>query len=161
MLTYETHGVLVLMCVAVILVVKQKSSWSEIFRQFLNAFQGPLDWLTFLASIVVAVLQIQHFDSHHDNLYLPDMGSPMWLLRWPTCMMAPHCPSHWRSPSFTSYSFWSQLQLIVKSNQPVYHNFLIHTPIFPLSWPWYQFGEGNGNPLQYSSLENPRDGGAW
>ena len=22
-------------------------------------------------------------------------------------------------------------------------------------------GEGNGNPLQYSSLENPVDGGAW
>ena len=22
-------------------------------------------------------------------------------------------------------------------------------------------GEGNGNPLQCSSLENPRDGGAW
>ena len=22
-------------------------------------------------------------------------------------------------------------------------------------------GEGNGNPLQYSSLENPMDGGAW
>ena len=22
-------------------------------------------------------------------------------------------------------------------------------------------GEGNGNPLQYSWLENPRDGGAW
>ena len=23
------------------------------------------------------------------------------------------------------------------------------------------FGEGSGNPLQYSCLENPRDGGAW
>ena len=23
------------------------------------------------------------------------------------------------------------------------------------------FGEGNGNPLQCSYLENPRDGGAW
>jgi len=23
------------------------------------------------------------------------------------------------------------------------------------------FGEGNGNPLQYSYLENPMDGGAW
>jgi len=23
------------------------------------------------------------------------------------------------------------------------------------------FGERNGNPLQYSCLENPRDGGAW
>ena len=22
-------------------------------------------------------------------------------------------------------------------------------------------GEGNGNPLQYSCLENPKDGGAW
>ena len=25
----------------------------------------------------------------------------------------------------------------------------------------YVTGEGNGNPLQYSCLENPRDGGAW
>ena len=24
-----------------------------------------------------------------------------------------------------------------------------------------QYGEGNGNPLQYSCLENPMDGGAW
>ena len=23
------------------------------------------------------------------------------------------------------------------------------------------FGEGNGTPVQYSCLENPRDGGAW
>ena len=28
---------------------------------------------------------------------------------------------------------------------------------FPLSY----IGEGNGNPLQCSCLENPRDGGAW
>ena len=27
--------------------------------------------------------------------------------------------------------------------------------------PWLQEGEGNGNPLQYSCLENPMDGGAW
>ena len=25
----------------------------------------------------------------------------------------------------------------------------------------YYYGEGNGNPLQYSCLENPMDGGAW
>ena len=25
----------------------------------------------------------------------------------------------------------------------------------------FEPGEGNGNPLQYSCLENPRDGGAW
>ena len=31
------------------------------------------------------------------------------------------------------------------------------TSLFSLSW----IGEGNGNPLQYSCLENPRDAGAW
>ena len=25
----------------------------------------------------------------------------------------------------------------------------------------WSFGEGNGNPLQYSCLENPMDSGAW
>ena len=25
----------------------------------------------------------------------------------------------------------------------------------------FLFGEGDGNPLQYSCLENPMDGGAW
>ena len=25
----------------------------------------------------------------------------------------------------------------------------------------FMFGEGNGNPLQYSCLENPMDGEAW
>ena len=27
--------------------------------------------------------------------------------------------------------------------------------------PYLHVGEGNGNPLQYSCLENPRDRGAW
>ena len=31
---------------------------------------------------------------------------------------------------------------------------------YRLSWPSC-VGEGNGNPLQYSCLEHPRDGGAW
>ena len=30
-----------------------------------------------------------------------------------------------------------------------------------LSLKVFQHGEGNGNPLQCSCLENPRDGGAW
>ena len=29
-----------------------------------------------------------------------------------------------------------------------------------LWWSYVPFGEGNGNPLQYSCLENPKDGGA-
>ena len=30
-----------------------------------------------------------------------------------------------------------------------------------ISWSGRSSGEGNGNPLQYSCLENPMDGGAW
>ena len=30
-----------------------------------------------------------------------------------------------------------------------------------LGSPLPHFGEGNGNPFQYSCLENPKDGGAW
>ena len=39
------------------------------------------------------------------------------------------------------------LHMIFNSNQ------LETTPVM--------VGEGNGTPLQYSSLENPMDGGAW
>ena len=31
----------------------------------------------------------------------------------------------------------------------------------PLQPHQFQIGEGNGNPLQYSCLENPMEGGAW
>ena len=32
---------------------------------------------------------------------------------------------------------------------------------FPFTFHFHTLGEGNGNPLQCSCLENPRDGGAW
>ena len=39
-----------------------------------------------------------------------------------------------------------------------FHRFLHAIVYILLLW---EFGEGNGNPLQCSCLENPRDGGAW
>ena len=33
--------------------------------------------------------------------------------------------------------------------------------VFPINNILYPIGEGNGNPLQYSCLENPMDRGAW
>jgi len=42
-----------------------------------------------------------------------------------------------------------KLHPILNMSIPVY----IHTYIY--------LGEGNGNPLQHSCLENPMDGGAW
>ena len=41
------------------------------------------------------------------------------------------------------------------------HIAYIHSPIHFKASLDYLWGEGNGNPLQYSRLENPMDGGAW
>ena len=55
----------------------------------------------------------------------------------------------WKIPwSLVGCSSWSREELDTKERLHFH---------FPLSC----IGEGNGNPLQCSCLENPRDGGAW
>ena len=66
--------------------------------------------------------------------------------------MAPHsCSLAWKIP-------WTEEPGRLKSMGllRVGHDWRLHFP-FSLSC----IGEGNGNPLQCSCLENPRDGGAW
>ena len=41
------------------------------------------------------------------------------------------------------------------------HSFIIQTFIEDPTYLGFPSGGGNGNPLQYSCLENPMDGGAW
>ena len=43
--------------------------------------------------------------------------------------------------------------------KPGMHNVKVNGKIYANNL--YIYGEGNGNPLQYSYLENPMDGGAW
>ena len=50
--------------------------------------------------------------------------------------------------------FWNEECLVVKSRSDTTERLHVH---FLLSC----IGEGNGEPLQCSCLENPRDGGAW
>ena len=50
--------------------------------------------------------------------------------------------------SLVGYSLWGRWESDTTERLPFH---------FPLSC----IGEGNGNPLQYSCLENPRDQGAW
>ena len=70
--------------------------------------------------------------------------------------------------------FREKLALKIKQHKIVvfyYNTSLINTPTRHLlicshllniySVPGLLLGEGNGTPLQYSCLENPRDGGAW
>ena len=70
-----------------------------------------------------------------------------WRRQWqPTPVLLPGKSHGWRSP--VGCSTWGQEESD-RTERLHFH--------FSLS----RIGEGNGNPLQCSCLENPRDGGAW
>ena len=69
----------------------------------------------------------------------------LWGRRWhPTPVLLPGKSHGWRSP--VGCSPWGRSELDRTE--------LLHFHFSPSC-----IGEGNGNPLQYSCLENPRDGG--
>ena len=75
------------------------------------------------------------------------LGAPMWRRQWqPTPVLLPGKSHGWRS--LVGCSPWD-CQESDMTERLHFH--------FSLSC----IGEGNGNPLQRSCLENPRDGGAW
>ena len=79
-------------------------------------------------------------------IYYPSYGLPRRRQRHPTPVLLPG-KSHGRR-SLVGCSPWGCEELDTTEGLPFH---------FPLSC----IGEGNGNPLQCSCLENPRDGGAW
>ena len=66
--------------------------------------------------------------------------------------MAPHSSTlAWKIPLMEEPGgLQSMGSLRVRTTERVHFHFLLSC-----------IGEGNGNPLQCSCLENPRDGGAW
>ena len=70
-----------------------------------------------------------------------------WRRQWhPTPVLLPGKSHGWRS--LAGWSPWGRQESDMTERLPFH---------FSLSC----IGEGNGNPLQCSCLENPRDGGAW
>ena len=61
--------------------------------------------------------------------------------------------SHWKNPALfhATHKFFFK-EFLTKEEMCV---------LFSCSWVRNYPGEGNGNPLQYSCLENSRDRGAW
>ena len=73
----------------------------------------------------------------------------------------------WVNLKFSFYWIFNSLIVSLNSFQ-MSHNFSILPKLFFLSYMFHlclnsthEHGEGNGNPLQYSCLENPMDRGAW
>ena len=72
---------------------------------------------------------------------------PMWRRQWrPTPVLLPGKSRGWRS--LVGCSPWGHEES--DTTERLHFHFLLSC-----------IGEGNGNPLQHSCLENPRDGGAW
>ena len=87
-------------------------------------------------------------------------GATWWQLLRPTGqkpmgVSATHTSVPWTIASCLSPWKWT----CYKSDRTIIKKFLFKDYIFPLSK--QSMGEGNGNPLQYSCLENPMDRGAW
>ena len=71
----------------------------------------------------------------------------LWRRQWQaTPVLLPRKSHGWRS--LVGYSPWGHHESVATEGLH-FHFSLSHN------------GEGNGNPLQCSCLENPRDGGAW
>ena len=76
-----------------------------------------------------------------------------------------------RWPKYWSFSFSISLSdeysglISFRIDHPIYTMINIFPILFQLSHPFFFSlecrGEGNGNPLQYSRLENPMDRGSW
>ena len=81
---------------------------------------------------------------------MADMGTShghRWRRRWhPTPVLLPGKPHGWRS--LVGYSPWGCEES--DTTERLHFHFSLSC-----------IGEGNGNPLQCSCLENPRDEGAW
>ena len=72
--------------------------------------------------------------------------------------------------SFMEYFTWRNYFLLKVKRASLAAQRLKHLPAMQKTWVFFlqkipesgrSPGEGNGNPLQYSCLENPMDGGAW
>ena len=99
------------------------------------------------------VILFRNFNSQHvtnlllDSVFICSLGTSAQRRQWhPTPVLLPG-KSHGRR-SLVGYSPWGHTESDM-TERLHFH--------FSLS----RIGEGNGNPLQCSCLENPRDGGAW
>ena len=85
-----------------------------------------------------------------ENSYTEKIGvdyNQPWIRRWhPTPVLLPGKSHGWRS--LVDCSPWSCEES--DTTERLHFHFSLSC-----------IGEGNGNPLQCSCLENPRDGGAW
>ena len=83
----------------------------------------------------------------HISLFFPLQLDGQWRRQWhPTLVLLPGKPHGWRS---------------LVGCSPRDHEESDTTERLHLHFSLSCIGEGNGNPLQCSCLENPRDGGAW
>ena len=140
---------------------KFRVSCSKCLHLFFHLHKLKFSCSCFLITACACPFIISFFDPklHFPRLYVFSQYIPLylflfWLFLWPPSekAMAPHSSTlAWKIP-------WTEEPGGLQSmgSLRVGHDWVTSFH-FSLSC----IGEGNGNPLQCSCLENPRDGGAW
>ena len=118
--------------------------WSLVLRYLFLSFNF-LHLLSFQCSSTVIVSLEICLTSLVKNIILSLLSK--WRRQWhPTPVLLPGKSRGWRS--LVGCSPWGREES--ETSERVHFHFSLSC-----------IGEGNGNPLQCSCLENPRDGGAW
>ena len=129
--------------------VAERLEISMLMRQSENKMHGKEESMELIIHSVSMQKGLSRLAGPVCNITESDCQAFMWfitLLRHPTPALLPGKSHGWRS--LVGCSPWGREQSDT-TEQLHFH--------FSLSC----IGEGNGNPLQCSCLENPREGGAW
>ena len=109
---------------------------------------GPISFFFFDAMLLESLLASIHSNRPSSLLtYFQIARHKGGRRQWqPTLVLLPGKSHGWRSP--VGCSPWGHKES--DTTERLHYNFSLSC-----------IGDGNGNPLQCSCLENPRDGGAW
>ena len=119
-----------------------------------NEYSGlisfKMDWLDLLAVQGTLRSLLQHHSSKtsilwHSSFFIVQLSHPLEKAMQPTPVLLTGKSDGWRS--LVGCSPWGRKEL--DTTERLHFHFSLSC-----------IGEGNGNPLQYSCLENPRDRGA-
>ena len=123
--------------------MKYVQKTKNMYTKFVIVFISRHKWLVMEGETSnVSIICVNDYIKTYKASY-----NKLWRRQWqPTPVFLPGKSHGWRS--LVGWSLWGCKELET-TERLQFH--------FSLSC----IGEGNGNPLQCSCLENPRDGGAW
>ena len=124
-------------------------------RTFTEVYEVTLDFLISLSPYFLIMLKEMLNGLDFQSIFIPTINflTKNMYEAWGSCLLSVHL----YAVSYLILNKQYQGNYQSKYQASILSGYSISTPQYPSG----TYGEDNGNPLQCSCLENPRDGGAW